>query len=47
MRNSKSYVTAFKQNKLIKPIRNKFSPDNYWTPSIIFKNLKITLKGEF
>ena len=38
MRNSKSYVTAFKQNKSIKPKRNKFSPDNYWTPFIICDN---------
>ena len=33
MRNSKSYVTAFKQNKLIKPKKDKLSPDIYWTLS--------------
>ena len=32
MRNSKSYVTTFKQNKLIKPKKNKFSPDNFGSP---------------
>ena len=33
MRNSKSYVTAFKQNKLIKPKKIEFSPDNFGSPS--------------
>ena len=38
MRNSKSYVTAFKQNKLIKPLKNEFSPDNFGSPSITENN---------
>ena len=33
MRNSKSYVTAFKQNKLIKPLKNEVSLDNFGSPS--------------
>ena len=33
IRNSKSYVTAFKQNKLTKPKKNEFSPDNFGSPS--------------
>ena len=33
MRNSKSYVTAFKQNKLIKPKKIEFSPGNFGSPS--------------
>ena len=33
MRNSKSYVTAFKQNKLIKPKKNELSPNNFGSTS--------------
>ena len=33
MRNSKSYVTAFKQIKLMKPLKNEVSPDNFGSPS--------------
>ena len=36
MTNSKSYVTAFKQNKLIKPKKIEFSPDNFGSPSSFF-----------
>ena len=34
MRNSKSYVITFKQNKLIKPLKNEVSPDNFGSPSM-------------
>ena len=45
MRNSKSYVTAFKQNKLIKPKKIEFSPDNFGSPSIYIKSTTICLDG--